>query len=67
MLALEVEYLMGRVLASTRGDRRAVEWPPHPSRLFSAFVAAYKECDLGEHARAAVSYTHLTLPTNREV
>jgi len=56
MLALEVEYLMGRVLASTRGDRRAVEWPPHPSRLFSAFVAAYKECDLGEHARAALEW-----------
>ncbi len=47
MLALEIEYLMGRVLAATREDRRTVEWP-HPSRLFSALVAAYQECDLGQ-------------------
>lgn len=56
MLALEMEYLMGRVLASTRDDRKAVEWPPHPSRLFSALVAAYEECDLGEDARAALEW-----------
>ena len=28
---------------------------------------ALKLPDLPEHARVAVSYTHLTLPTNREV
>ena len=56
MLAFEMEYLMGRVLASTRDDRKVVEWPPHPSRLFSAFVAAYRECDLGEDARAALEW-----------
>lgn len=56
MLALEVEYLMGRVLASRREDRRAVEWPPHPARLFSALVAACKECDMGDDARAALQW-----------
>jgi len=46
MLALEVEYLLGRVVASRHDDRRRVEWPPHPSRLFSALVAAFHESDL---------------------
>ncbi len=52
MLALEVEYLMGRVLATDRGDRARVEWPPHPGRLFSALVAALHEGDLDEAGRA---------------
>lgn len=56
MLALEVEYLMGRVVASTREDRQAVEWPPHPSRLFAALVAAYEECELGNDARTALEW-----------
>lgn len=56
MLALEVEYLMGRALASRRENRKAVEWPPHPARLFSALVAACKECDMGEDARAALQW-----------
>jgi CRISPR-associated protein Csb2 len=41
MLALEVEYLLGRVFAGGIGDRSESEWPPHPARLFSAFAAAY--------------------------
>ncbi len=56
MLALEVEYLMGRVLAAGHNDRREVEWPPHPSRLYSALVAAYKECELGDEARTALEW-----------
>ena len=64
MLALEVEYLMGRVLASAHNDRTAVEWPPHPARLFSALVAAYSECDLGDSARAALEWLE-TLPEPR--
>ncbi|MEW6247044.1 MAG: type I-U CRISPR-associated protein Csb2 [Nitrospirota bacterium] len=56
MFALEVEYLMGRVLAAAHYDRRTVEWPPHPSRLFSALVAAYKECELGTDDRAALEW-----------
>jgi len=64
MLALELEYLMGRVLAATHNDRTAVEWPPHPARLFSALVAAYEECDLGNSARAALEWLE-TLPEPR--
>lgn len=61
MFALEVEYLMGRVLAATHHDRRTVEWPPHPSRLVSALVAAYKECELGDEARTALEWLEALL------
>jgi CRISPR-associated protein Csb2 len=37
---VEVEYLMGRVYAADFRDRTAPEWPPHPSRFYSALVAA---------------------------
>lgn len=56
MLAMEVEYLMGRVLASQYNDRRAVEWPPHPARLFAALVAAYEECELDNEAKQALEW-----------
>ncbi|OAI10310.1 hypothetical protein A1507_21665 [Methylomonas koyamae] len=61
MLALEVEYLMGRVIAACHDDRRKVEWPPHPARLFAALVAAFKECELGEPVREALLWLE-TLP-----
>jgi len=56
MLAFEVEYLMHRVIAATHYHRQVVEWPPHPSRLFSAMVAAYKDCELGDNARLALEW-----------
>ena len=56
MLALEVEYLTGRVVSSCHDDRRKVEWPPHPARLFAALVAAYKECDLNETVGRALEW-----------
>lgn len=56
MLALEVEYLMGRVIASCHDDRRKVEWPPHPARLFAALVAAFKECNLDDSVRATLQW-----------
>lgn len=40
MLALEVEYLLGRAVATDASRRDVPEWPPHPSRLFSALVDA---------------------------
>lgn len=43
MLAIEVEYLMGRSYASDFRDDTAPEWPPHPDRLFEALVAAYHD------------------------
>jgi CRISPR-associated protein Csb2 len=44
MFTLRVTYLMGRVYSSAfddGDDKREPEWPPHPSRLFSALVAAW--------------------------
>jgi len=44
MLALQIEYLTGRVVATAFDDRDRAEWPPHPARLFSALVATWHEC-----------------------
>lgn len=41
MFAIEVEYLLGRAVATDSTRRDAPEWPPHPQRLFSALVDAY--------------------------
>jgi CRISPR-associated protein Csb2 len=41
MLVLELEFLSGRFYGSDPTDRSRVEWPPHPSRLFSALVATH--------------------------
>ncbi len=54
MLALEIHFLLGRYVASDFRDRESAEWPPHPSRLFSALVAAAYESGMGESARAAL-------------
>ena len=51
MLAIEVEFLTGRYVASAHNDRQRHEWPPHPARLYSALVAEWgnaKEPDLVE-------------------
>jgi CRISPR-associated protein Csb2 len=56
MLALEVEYLVGRVFAGTFRDRSEPEWPPHPSRLYTALAAAYFEADANESERRALEW-----------
>jgi CRISPR-associated protein Csb2 len=43
MLAIEVEYLLGRAVATDTTRRDLAEWPPHPSRLFSALVDALSD------------------------
>lgn len=43
MLALTLELLGGRYVATAYNDRNAVEWPPHPARLFSALVATWAD------------------------
>lgn len=43
MLALRLDYLTGRAVATAYNDRQAVEWPPHPARVFSALVATWAE------------------------
>lgn len=50
MLAIAVELLSGRYVATSHDDREHAEWPPHPARLFSALVATWGEGDPhGEH------------------
>src|SRR3954454_21793932 len=62
MLALEVEFLLGRYAATDFRDRERSEWPPHPARLFSALVAAAHESGLGESARAALLWLETLEP-----
>src|ERR1700733_4367270 len=54
MFALEVEFLTGRVYATDFRERDVPEWPPHPSRLFSALVAAFYESGLDPDLRGAL-------------
>lgn len=54
MLAVQVELLTGRYVATRYNDRTKVEWPPHPARLFSAAVAAWadaRDADGGDDDR----------------
>lgn len=43
MLAITVELLTGRYVATAHHDRDGSEWPPHPARLFSALVATWAD------------------------
>ncbi len=45
MFSIHVDLLTGRYCATRHNDRTAVEWPPHPQRLFSAMVAAWADAD----------------------
>lgn len=59
MLAIEVEYLLGRAVATDTTRRDRVEWPPHPTRLFSALVDALSdvsEPDACARAEAALRW-----------
>lgn len=57
MLALRIEYLTGRSVATSYNDRTTAEWPPHPARIFSALVAAWADADPAlEDERAALEW-----------
>jgi CRISPR-associated protein Csb2 len=56
MLAIEVEYLLGRAFASDFRDQDESEWPPHPDRLFSALIAAHHDTFGTETERAALAW-----------
>ena len=45
MVAIEVNFLTGRYVATAHHDRRRPEWPPDPARLFSALVATWADAD----------------------
>ena len=59
MLALRVTYLTGAVRAAdvgTGNDKSAPEWPPHPSRVFSALVSAWGADGCRPEARAVLEW-----------
>lgn len=56
MLAIEVEFLMGRAVISQWEDRTRPEWPPHPQRLFSALVSAYGELEARDDHEQALRW-----------
>ena len=56
MIAIEVEFLMGRAIATQWDDRGEAEWPPHPQRLFSALVATHADLGGEPEAEAALRW-----------
>lgn len=56
MIALRLELLTGRYVASEFNNRNRAEWPPHPARVFSALVAAYYEAGKPEGGEAALRW-----------
>lgn len=43
MLAIQIEFLLGRYFAADFRDETIPEWPPHPDRLFEALTAAHHD------------------------
>ncbi len=62
MFAFEVEYLLGRAFAGDFMNRAETEWPPHPSRLFSALAAAYFENGATELEKHALEWLEAQAP-----
>src|SRR3954449_4485846 len=65
MFALRVTYLMGRVYSAVYDDGNTKvepEWPPHPSRLFSALVAAWGDGGAEENLRPALEWLDIQEP-----
>lgn len=62
MLVIGIEYLTGRVVATLRSNREMPEWPPHPTRLFSAMVSTLYEFNIGEEAREALLWLEKQQP-----
>jgi CRISPR-associated protein Csb2 len=56
MLTLGIRYLTRSVAASDVADRRRVEWPPHPGRVFMALAAAHFETGADAAEREALEW-----------
>jgi CRISPR-associated protein Csb2 len=57
VIAIEVELLTGRYVATSFNDWKAPEWPPHPARLFSALVAtAHEHEEISDKALGALRW-----------
>jgi CRISPR-associated protein Csb2 len=66
MLALQLELLSGRYIATAYNDREVAEWPPHPARLFSALVDVWASGEPssgeGEEERMALVWLERQAP-----
>ncbi len=62
MLAIEVNFLTGRYVATAHNDREASEWPPHPARFFSALVASWAEAGEDGAERDALEWLEALPP-----
>src|SRR5688500_2559145 len=63
MLALRIEFLTGRYVATAYNDRSQPEWPPHPARVFSALVAThYSSSDRDPAERDALTWIEALSP-----
>jgi len=62
VLAIEVNLLTGRFVATAHNDREASEWPPHPARLFSALVAGWAEAGEDTAEREALEWLEAQPP-----
>ena len=62
MLAIEVNFLTGRFVATAHNDREISEWPPHPARLFSALVASWAEAGEDDTERQALQWLEAQPP-----
>lgn len=59
MFIIRLTYLTGRVYSAAFDDgdvKAAPEWPPHPSRLFSALVSAWGESGADPNLRPALEW-----------
>lgn len=56
MLTFGIRYLTESVVASDVGDRRRVEWPPHPGRVFMALAAAHFQTEDDPAERKALEW-----------
>ncbi|MBV8844756.1 MAG: type I-U CRISPR-associated protein Cas5/Cas6 [Bryobacterales bacterium] len=59
MFGFRITYLRGSVTAADirRGNEKdAIEWPPHPDRLFSALIQAWGDLDEPERGRVALRW-----------
>jgi CRISPR-associated protein Csb2 len=54
MLAVEIEFLTGRYVATAHNERSEAEWPPHPARFFSALVAEWGNAETPSDQERAV-------------
>ena len=62
MLAIEVNFLTGRYVATAHNDRERSEWPPEPARLFSAMVATWAEAGEDSVEREALEWLEALAP-----